>query len=50
MQEAYEHLGVDDLAKDAERVYQKNYPNGPPPIYQDTGIIQTIWEFIGLEN
>ncbi|MDP7536346.1 MAG: outer membrane protein assembly factor BamD [Methylococcales bacterium] len=50
MQEAYEHLGVDDLAKDAERVYQKNYPNGPPPIYKDTGIIQTIWEFIDLEN
>ncbi len=50
MQEAYEHLGVNDLAKDAERVYQKNYPNGPPPIYKDTGMIQTIWEFIGLEN
>ncbi len=50
MQEAYEHLNIDDLAKDAQRVYQKNYPNGPPPIYQDTGIIQTIWDFIGLEK
>jgi len=50
MQEAYEHLGIDDLAKDAERVYQKNYPNGPPPVYQNTGIIHTIWDFIGLEK
>ena len=50
MQEAYEHLGIDDLAKDAERVYQKNYPNGPPPVYQNTSIIHTIWDFIGLEK
>ncbi len=51
MQKAYTKLGLNDLAADAARVYQQNYPDGPPvPDYQETTIAHQIWSFIGLDE
>ena len=51
MQEAYTKLGLDDLARDAERVYVLNYPNGPPVLEnKKSGIIHTLWDFIALDH
>jgi outer membrane protein assembly factor BamD len=51
LQEAYTQLGLKDLAADAQRVYAINYPSGPPvPEYHETGFINTIWDFIGLDR
>lgn len=51
MQEAYTKLDLQDLAKDAERVYQQNYPNGPPvPEHKNATLSHRIWDFIGLEK
>jgi outer membrane protein assembly factor BamD len=53
MQTAYLKLGLDDLAADANRVYQQNYPNGPPPPIarnDDSGIAHSVWDFIGFDN
>lgn len=51
MKEAYTKLGVLDLAKDAERVYDLNYPNGPPiPEFEETTVVHQIWEYIGLDK
>jgi outer membrane protein assembly factor BamD len=51
MQEAYTALGMGDLAKDAARVYELNYPNGPPvEEFKDATISHKIWDVIGLEK
>jgi outer membrane protein assembly factor BamD len=51
MQEAYTNLGMTDLAKDATRVYELNYPNGPPvPEHSEATFSHKVWDFIGLEK
>jgi outer membrane protein assembly factor BamD len=51
MQEAYTELGMNDLAKDAARVYELNYPNGPPVAeHKDATVSHQVWDFIGLEK
>ncbi|MCF6251689.1 MAG: outer membrane protein assembly factor BamD [Methylococcaceae bacterium] len=51
MQQAYTKLGLDDLAADAKRVYEQNYPNGPlVPEHQQTTLAQKIWDFFGLDQ
>lgn len=51
MQDAYTKLGMLDLAKDTERVYQQNYPNGPPvPEFKQSTLVHQIWDYIGLDK
>ncbi len=51
MQEAYTQLELTDLAKDTARVYELNYPNGPPvPEQKDSTFSHKVWDFIGLEK
>lgn len=50
MQEAYSKLGMDDLAADAERVYNLNYPNGAPVQYKDDTLMGQAWEAMGLDK
>ncbi|MGR9045576.1 MAG: outer membrane protein assembly factor BamD [Gammaproteobacteria bacterium] len=51
MQEAYEKLGMEQLANDVSRVYAQNYPDGPPvPEYEKRTVASKIWHFIGLEQ
>ena len=51
MQEAYSNLGMTDLARDATRVYDLNYPNGPPvPEHSEATFSHKVWDFIGLEK
>ena len=51
MQEAYNNLGMTDLAQDASRVYELNYPNGPPVAeHKDATFSHQVWDFIGLEK
>lgn len=51
MQDAYTKLDMLDLAKDAETLYQANFPNGPPvPEYENATISHQVWDFIGLEK
>lgn len=51
MQEAYTNLGMTDLAKDVSRVYDLNYPNGPPVTeHKDATVSHQVWDFIGLEK
>ena len=51
LQEAYTKLDMLDLARDATRVYELNYPNGPPvPEHESSTISHKIWDFIGLEK
>jgi len=51
LQEAYTKLDMLDLAKDATRVYELNYPNGPPvPEHESSTFSHKVWDFIGLEK
>lgn len=51
MQDAYTQLDLPDLAKDTTRIYELNYPNGPPvPEHKDSTFSHKIWDFIGLEK
>jgi outer membrane protein assembly factor BamD len=51
MQEAYTKLELSDLAADTTRVYELNYPNGPPvPERKDSTFSHQVWDFIGLEK
>ena len=51
MQEAYEKLGLVEMANDVTRVYSQNYPDGPPvPEYEKKTVASKIWHFIGLEE
>jgi outer membrane protein assembly factor BamD len=51
MQEAYTKLGLDDLAADAQRVYEQNYPEAPPVLeYKDRTFVREVWDYIGLDK
>ena len=51
LQEAYTNLNLEDLAQDTARVYELNYPNGPPvPEHKSSTLSHKIWDFIGLEK
>jgi outer membrane protein assembly factor BamD len=51
LKEAYTKLNLLDLAQDASRVYELNYPNGPPvPEHVNLTTSHKIWDFIGLEK
>ncbi len=52
MQQAYTKMGLTDLAADAARVYQQNYPDGLPPEieYGEATFVQKVWDFIGLDE
>jgi outer membrane protein assembly factor BamD len=51
LQEAYTNLELADLASDAQRVYDLNYPNGPPvPEHVSSTLSHKVWDFIGLEK
>lgn len=51
MQEAYAKLELPDLAKDANRVYELNFPNGPPvPEHVNSTFSHKVWDFIGFEK
>lgn len=51
MQEAYNKLGMETLAQDTQRIYNQNYPDGPPvPEQSDSSLAQDVWNFIGLDE
>ncbi|MDT4332023.1 outer membrane protein assembly factor BamD [Methylomonas sp. MS20] len=51
MQDGYRKLGMDDLAADAERVYQMNYPNGTPVAnYKELSTMEQVWDSLGLDK
>lgn len=51
MQEAYTQLDMKDLANDVTRVYEQNYPDGPPvPEQKNSTFSHRVWDFIGLEK
>ncbi|MEE9337233.1 MAG: outer membrane protein assembly factor BamD [Methylococcaceae bacterium] len=51
MHEAYTKLGMTELASDAERIYQENYPNGTPVTdHNETTFVHKLWGFIGLDD
>ncbi|MEQ1528444.1 MAG: outer membrane protein assembly factor BamD [Methylococcaceae bacterium] len=51
LKEAYVQLDQQDLAKDAARVYDLNFPNGPPvQEHKDATFSHKVWDFIGLEK
>ena len=51
LQEAYPPLGMTDLANDAKRVYDQNYPNGAP-VTENSGATMShqVWDFVGLDK
>jgi len=55
MTQAYQKLGMNKLATDAQRVYDFNYPNGLPPIEnpkysRKETTSEKIWEFLELDK
>jgi len=51
MEEAYTKLGLDDLAADAKRVYDQNYPDGPPVAeYREGTFVHQLWDYFGLDQ
>lgn len=51
LQEAYTQLNLPQLAKDAKRVYDQNYPTGAPAMDSShVTISHEIWDFIGLDK
>lgn len=51
MQEAYTKLGLEDLAADAERVFNLNYPGGIPRTgYKEPTMMEEAWDAIGLDK
>jgi len=51
LQQAYDKLQLADLAADAKRVYEQNYPDGPPPLDQQNPTpIERIWNITGLDE
>ncbi|WP_305909501.1 outer membrane protein assembly factor BamD [Methylomarinum sp. Ch1-1] len=52
MQQAYGKLNLSDLEADAKRVYQLNYPDGPP-IRKDEAektFVESLWDSIGFDE
>ncbi|MEE9356329.1 MAG: outer membrane protein assembly factor BamD [Methylococcaceae bacterium] len=51
MQQAYKKLGLPLLASDSAKVYEHNYPDGPPvKEYQKSTVAHRVWDFIGLDK
>jgi outer membrane protein assembly factor BamD len=51
LKEAYAKLELPDRANDIERIYQQNYPDGPPvPEHSEATFSHKVWDFIGLEK
>ncbi|GAB4263124.1 MAG: outer membrane protein assembly factor BamD [Methylomicrobium sp.] len=51
MIEAYNKLGMEQLATNASRVYELNFPDGPPvPEHDAKTLAGKAWQFIGLEE
>ncbi len=55
MVDAYQHINMNDLAADAQRVYDLNYPNGTPPLENpkyahEKTTSEKIWEFLELDK
>jgi outer membrane protein assembly factor BamD len=51
LQEAYAKLEMTEQAKDVARIYEQNFPNGPPvPEHKNSTVSHQIWDFIGLEK
>jgi len=51
LQEAYTALQMTELAEDTARIYEMNYPDGPPvPEHKSSTLSHKIWDFIGLEK
>lgn len=51
MQDGYRKMGLDELAADAERVFNLNYPNGAPMgEYKGDTFIQKAWDTMGLDH
>ena len=55
MIEAYQAIGMDDLAADAQRIYNFNYPNGLPPLYnpkyaREKTTSEKIWGYLELDE
>jgi outer membrane protein assembly factor BamD len=51
LQDCYTQLGMNDLAADAKRIYDQNYPNGAP-VTENSGatISHQVWDFVGLDK
>lgn len=51
MKQAYDKLGLQDLANDTERVYNLNYPDGPPvPEVSQSSFAHKVWDFLGFDK
>ncbi|GAB6139531.1 hypothetical protein JCM14076_02600 [Methylosoma difficile] len=51
MQEAYENLGMKELASNSKRIYDLNYPDGPPVPDQATATFSNrVWDIIGFDK
>jgi len=51
MQKAYEKLDMKTLASDTERVYEHNFPDGPPVAeHKKATVSHRIWDFIGFDD
>jgi len=51
LQQGYLKLGMTDLAADAERVFNLNYPNGMPPLtYKERTVAGRLWDVLGLDK
>ncbi len=55
MVDAYQKVGMNDLATDAQRIYNLNYPNGLPPLdhpslAHEKTISEKVWEYLELDE
>jgi outer membrane protein assembly factor BamD len=51
MEEGYTKLGMDDLAADAKRVFDLNYPSGMPVAdYKDKTMVEEAWDAMGMDK
>lgn len=51
MEEGYRNLGLEDLAADAKRVFNLNYPNGIPVAdYREKTFMEEVWDAIGMDK
>ncbi|ORU89851.1 MAG: competence protein ComL [Cycloclasticus sp. symbiont of Poecilosclerida sp. M] len=54
MSDAYKRLGMADLAKYSQRVYNLNYPKGMPPLYKvddrEKTSAESVWEYLELDK
>ncbi|HBA64575.1 MAG TPA: outer membrane protein assembly factor BamD [Methylococcaceae bacterium] len=51
MIEAYNKLGMETLANNASRVYELNFPDGPPvPERESRTMAGKVWDFIGFDR